>query len=399
MTSKGSLKYSYDAENRLTKVEDTASSENLTYNLQLSPGWNFFSLPVIPASLKISTVLLSISGKYDQVSRYNSTSKQFEHYVANAKFDQFDSFEYSRGYQIYITDPAGATLTLTGKLPPGQTVQLKSQWNLIGANHKDQEVPDALKDVAFTRLARYNKATQGFEEYPSSFSKVEVGQAYYLKTNQDQSWNVNTTAKPTTEFVYDGDGGRVRKVVSNQSSVVSETTYIGSLYEVEADGTAKKYIFAGSNRICALTTNDQQLATHYYHGDHLGSSNVITDNTGQQVCLTEFTPYGSTFKQTGSFDPKHKFTGKELDASTNLYFYGARYYDHELGRFITADHTIQHPYDPQDLNRYAYCRNNPINLTDPTGLGWWKDLWKGIANAFKAIESQYPIILEHLLQV
>ncbi len=42
-----------------------------------------------------------------------------------------------------------------------------------------------------------------------------------------------------------------------------------------------------------------------------------------------------------------------------------------MGRFITADPTVQHPTDPQDLNRYAYARNNPIRFTDPTGLGFW----------------------------
>jgi hypothetical protein len=54
-----------------------------------------------------------------------------------------------------------------------------------------------------------------------------------------------------------------------------------------------------------------------------------------------------------------------------LYFYGARYYDHELGRFITADTFIQATTDPQALNRYSYCRNNPINYIDPTGHFWW----------------------------
>ena len=60
-----------------------------------------------------------------------------------------------------------------------------------------------------------------------------------------------------------------------------------------------------------------------------------------------------------------------------------------MGRFITADPTIQHPYDPQDLNRYAYCRNNPLIYTDPTGYKKWyqyfgfdenplKELWKKI---------------------
>jgi len=54
-----------------------------------------------------------------------------------------------------------------------------------------------------------------------------------------------------------------------------------------------------------------------------------------------------------------------------------------LGRFITADPTIQRPYDPQTLNRYSYCRNNPLKYTDPTGYGWFKKFWKKAKNFFK----------------
>ena len=62
-----------------------------------------------------------------------------------------------------------------------------------------------------------------------------------------------------------------------------------------------------------------------------------------------------------------KFTGQRLDDTTGLYYYGARYYDPALGTFITPDTVIQSPYDPQTLNRYTYCRNNPIMYTDPSG--------------------------------
>lgn len=75
--------------------------------------------------------------------------------------------------------------------------------------------------------------------------------------------------------------------------------------------------------------------------------------------------------QTGAADPKHKFTGQEEDDSTRLYYYGARYYDPQVGRFITPDTFVQAPSDPQSFNRYAYCRNNPIKFTDPTGNFWF----------------------------
>ncbi|MBU0707298.1 RHS repeat-associated core domain-containing protein, partial [Patescibacteria group bacterium] len=81
------------------------------------------------------------------------------------------------------------------------------------------------------------------------------------------------------------------------------------------------------------------------------------------------TPFGLTSKETtpqsaggqaGSNITDYKFTGKELDASTGLYYYSARYYDPDLGRFISPDSIVQAPYDPQTLNRYSYCRNNPV---------------------------------------
>ena len=63
----------------------------------------------------------------------------------------------------------------------------------------------------------------------------------------------------------------------------------------------------------------------------------------------------------------YKYTGKERDSTTGLYFYEARYYDPVLGRFISPDTFVQGPIDPQTLNRYAYVRNNPILYNDPSG--------------------------------
>lgn len=66
-------------------------------------------------------------------------------------------------------------------------------------------------------------------------------------------------------------------------------------------------------------------------------------------------------------DVPYKYTGKELDSTTGLYYYEARYYDPTLGRFISADTIVPNPRDPQDLNRYTYVGNNPFRYTDPTG--------------------------------
>ena len=70
-----------------------------------------------------------------------------------------------------------------------------------------------------------------------------------------------------------------------------------------------------------------------------------------------------------------------MDSTTGLYYYGARYYDPELGRFISADTIVQSPYNPQTLNRYSYCSNNPINYVDPSGHSWFSKFFKNLGKA------------------
>jgi RHS repeat-associated protein len=70
--------------------------------------------------------------------------------------------------------------------------------------------------------------------------------------------------------------------------------------------------------------------------------------------------------RSGSTSTEIKFTGQRLD-STGLYYYGARYYDPEIGRFISPDTIVPNPMNPQTLNRYSYCLNNPLKYIDPSG--------------------------------
>src|SRR5437899_2646602 len=67
----------------------------------------------------------------------------------------------------------------------------------------------------------------------------------------------------------------------------------------------------------------------------------------------------------------YKFTGKERDSESGLDDFPARYYASTMGRWMTPDPVGGHQEDPQTLNRYAYVRNNPTSLTDPTGLDFY----------------------------
>ncbi len=160
--------------------------------------------------------------------------------------------------------------------------------------------------------------------------------------------------------VYDASGNRVKKVTPT-----STTIYIGQLYECTS-GQCTKYIFAGTQRVAKIESAN----TYYYHTDHLGSSNIITDSSGSKVEDIYYYPYGEIKTDSGTLNVRHKFTDQEWDAETGLYYYGARYYDPKLARFISADTIVPDFSDPQTLNRYSYTRNNPLRYVDPTGKFW-----------------------------
>ena len=137
----------------------------------------------------------------------------------------------------------------------------------------------------------------------------------------------------TTTFVYDGDGGRVKKSVSatqlddltgESPTSATTTVYIGKLLVCEASGCAK-LIYAGAQRIAMVQVASG--STSYFHGDHLGSTSVLTDGTGTAEEHNSYLPYGDLHTHTGTSDVAYKYTGQERDASTGLYFYNARYYD------------------------------------------------------------------------
>lgn len=198
---------------------------------------------------------------------------------------------------------------------------------------------------------------------------------------------ITDTAGTITEFAYDYSGQRVYKKVSS-GAVSSEDYYVGNIYEenyaVDSSTTVPlyhsttNYVYAGSIRVAAIVKENSDLnQTYYYHGDHLGSSSIITDGSGTVIRNISYQPWGKVHSNTEApgastdYNPPQKFTGQILDDSTDLYYYQARYYDPVLRRFITPDIYVQNKYDPQSLNRYSYCRNNPLKYTDPSGHFLW----------------------------
>jgi len=113
-----------------------------------------------------------------------------------------------------------------------------------------------------------------------------------------------------------------------------------------------------------LVATREGTTLRYVHQDSLGSTSAMTASDGTAISSIAYFPFGLT--RTGSVNTTKEFTGQRLD-STGLYYYNARYYDPQIGRFISPDATGQKLTDPQTLNRYSYCSNNPLKYTDPSG--------------------------------
>jgi RHS repeat-associated protein len=184
-------------------------------------------------------------------------------------------------------------------------------------------------------------------------------------------------------YLYDADGKRVEKCAASTLTTACPTSgTTGTLYwrgtgsdtldESDLAGNAlEDYVFFNGVRIARRDVSTD--TAHYYFSDHLGTHAVVQNAAGT-ACEqdVDYYPYGGQQNDycTTPVAQHYKFTGKERDSESGLDNFGARYLGSSLGRFMSPDPMGGQQDDPQSLNRYAYVRNNPLKLTDPTGLNF-----------------------------
>jgi RHS repeat-associated protein len=146
---------------------------------------------------------------------------------------------------------------------------------------------------------------------------------------------------------------------------------------------APAYLMAANNAHGAMGGNgngngsDRQRFEErfFYHTDHVGSVNVVSDDSGREVQRREYRPFGELFVDNGGQQPhgpalEASLDGQRLDAASGLYYFGARHYDPVMGRFLSGDTQVPRPDIPQSMHRYAFNLNNPIRYVDLTGHGF-----------------------------
>jgi RHS repeat-associated protein len=175
------------------------------------------------------------------------------------------------------------------------------------------------------------------------------------------------------EFGYAYDGTRLWKRIDQNPTNVQ--VWIGKIYE-EKDGKTLFHVFAGDEQVCSFEAtsllaggSNSNAVGYYYHQDNLNTSSALSGSSGSQVEVDVYYPFGrvQTANPQASFQVSSRFTGQIFDAESGLYYYNARYYDPELGRFVQPDSLIPDLSNPQSYNRYSYVLNNPLRYNDPSG--------------------------------
>ncbi|MFZ0856657.1 MAG: RHS repeat-associated core domain-containing protein [Candidatus Acidiferrales bacterium] len=184
---------------------------------------------------------------------------------------------------------------------------------------------------------------------------------------------VSVTGGATASYTYDGNGLRVQKSANGTTTVF---IYSGAQDIAEYDNGAapsspsREFIYGNGDLLAEVSSG----ATTYYQKDHL-SIRMITDANGNVVGQQGHYPFGEQwYSSNGSTE--WTFTSYQNNPETGLEYALARYYDPRTATFCSADPVEGDPDDPESWNRYAYARDNPINLTDPSGQFWLWDVFK-----------------------
>lgn len=182
------------------------------------------------------------------------------------------------------------------------------------------------------------------------------------------------TAAPGRDEVlyrYDALGNRAEQQLRDSTGATRRAThYIGEMLQVEiAAGIIRAtwHISANGRRLLSRTRTGATTTESHYLVDSLGSVRAVADEAGAVISRVDYLPFGRIDGATVSGGPRFTFTGREKDESGSLLFFGSRFYDPELMRFISADTIVPDPVRNISFNRFAYGHNDPVNTIDPDG--------------------------------
>jgi RHS repeat-associated protein len=253
--------------------------------------------------------------------------------------------------------------------------QYDANGNQLERRYRDE---DNTRQIVWDEDNRMACVHEFEHEYPSQvIAQIPVNcSSTAEKQNHDDRNIQNGSHTPEVRFVYNDRGERVFKESDDNVSF-----YLNPHYTEKSDD-AFKHILIGTTRLVTKEMNSEKTREleheqYYYHPDHLGSSAFVTDHEGKLKEHLEYFPFGETWiQEENSLEIAFKFTAKELDSETGLYYFGARYYDPRTSVWQSADPILAKylngkgnggVYSSMNMNLYSYSYQNPLNVLDPDG--------------------------------
>lgn len=378
------IRYTPDVAGRLVTVERLTSAEALdkTYwsGVQYAPQgapkqislgntlterWDLNTTRQQPWEIKIGTASNdSDRGKwqFNYCGGYNNGS------CATNNGNILGQWNYTPNrIQTYSYDALNrlATVSEGGTGSWSETYGYDRYSNLYWANRTGLGTAHIMKPIStawFTNNHNRAVPTSGSESsyYDNAGNMIQYGSLSIAYDAENRPRQV--TGSGTVSYSYDGEGRRVKKV---DGSVIT------------------RYVYDASGNLAAEYggTTPTADATHFITTDHLGSTRLVTDGSGNVVSRHDYLPFGEEIgagiggrttaqMYVANNTLTQRFTGKERDAETGLDYFGARYFSGAQGRFTSPDALMAsaNVANPQSWNRYVYTNNNPLRYTDPSGL-------------------------------
>jgi len=323
------------------------------------------------------------SASYYEFDRLGNTTKISDGQSVRNSYSYDDLNRLVEAKSHYVNSNTPAQSPIQAPDHAAESLQTESySYDEIGNVTSDSSIGP----FNYRGSSQYLQSAGGEEfEYDKNGNVVTAGERKFWYDFENRLVKVKS-GKLTTEFTYDDNGIRVKKKtnrslkkaanellegqISNAKKSLkdNETIYVGNLYECKADGCIKN-IWAGGTRI-AQQRSGEPANTIFLHSNYQGSLTLITDRSGAAVEHISYGPFGIPDHDSNSqqgLEPLHIYSGHEIDDSSGLYYFGSRYYDPKISRFVSPDSVVAFTIVPPALNRYSYALNNPATLVDPDG--------------------------------
>lgn len=329
------LDYTYDALYRLTQAQ---GREHPGLHRQ-QPLPNYAEFLPLNTNVNNTQALQNYTRSYTYDLAGNLTRLQH-----NANQNAF-----TRNFTISPTSNRGAIAT-EGAAPPLDQ-QYDASGNLIHLDHLREIRWNYRNQLAAVDVIQRENADNDAEYYSYDVTGQRIRKVYEQQVNGQMEIN---------ETLYFGDFqiSRIRR----GTQILQERQTVRVTDRQEPLAIAHRWPIKRNNN-----TPDRQL--RYQLGTHQGSTALELDSTGQIITYEEYYPFGGTaliaaHSQQEIQRKRYRYSGRERDDVTQLYYYGARYYAPWMGRWLSPD-----PAGPVDgLNLYAFVGNNPVSAIDSGGL-------------------------------